>query len=121
DQTLPVMQLIISCHGAFSEESGELALGKLTQDVPSHDASDLSRCQAIWKLLLLYSRHVTKSLESNMAKARVLGTLLCLFHCCLVDTPDYKAAIKEISTHFSNVILQICSSGSSRSSIRSSS
>src|SRR6185437_14650800 len=43
EQGLPVMHLIKACHAAFSEESGEIALGKLAQNLPTNDASDISR------------------------------------------------------------------------------
>ena len=74
EQGLPVMQLIKDCHAAFSEESGELALGKLAQNIPANDACDLSRCQAVWKILKLYSRKSSESLQSKLTKSRFLGT-----------------------------------------------
>ena len=77
---LPVFRLIRTCHAAFSEESGEIALGKMAQNLPANDAADISRCQAIWKLLKLYSKKTPESLESKLTRSRCLGNFL---HVCV--------------------------------------
>ena len=82
EQGLPVMLLVKHCHTAFSEESGELALGKLAQNIPANEANDLTGCQAVWKLLRLYSRKSTESLQSKLTKSRFLGTHLSVIILC---------------------------------------
>src|SRR6185437_6425599 len=97
DQSLP---------SAFSEESGEIALSTLAQNLPANDASDISRGQRFGN-------------SSNCAECgRVQGFetieftfaryLLLFFIFCTLDTPEDKEAIKGIAKHFENVINEIC-------------
>src|SRR6185437_2190035 len=121
EQGLPIMHLIRACRSGFSEESGEMALGKLAQNLPPNDASDIARCQSIWKPLRLYSKEMTEAKDGKRSKSRFLGKLCVLVIFSFVDTPLDKDAVAVISKHFLDVINQICDTDSNRiSSSRSS-
>ena len=76
---LPIVDLFIWNHTAFSEESGEVALSVLAHSQPPTNRSELNNTRDYW--ILTRQRYIATRRDQDLPrlkKYRVAGTYLCL-------------------------------------------